>query len=53
MERRLNLLYIELDNLLNIAPAVEDCSRKEDEMYADMANLKESIAAYLEETKDV
>lgn len=51
MERRLSFLYKELENLLNFAPAIEDCSKKENEMYSDMANLKDSIFDYLEETK--
>lgn len=53
VERRLSFLYKELENLLNFAPAIEDCSKKENEMYSDMANLKDSIFDYLEETKDV
>lgn len=36
-------LYGELDFLLNNAPIVDDCNVEENEMYYDMANLKNSI----------
>lgn len=47
---RIIKLYKELDAILNNAPAEEDCSDEENEMYSDMANLKDSIfdAGYVE-----
>lgn len=43
MEERIRKLYKELDFLLNHAPIEDDCSDAENEMYSDMANLKNSI----------
>lgn len=43
MEERIRKLYKELDFLLNHAPTEDDCSDAENEMYSDMANLKNSI----------
>lgn len=43
MNERINNLYKELEYLLNHAPAVDDCTEEENEMYSDMANLKNSI----------
>lgn len=43
MEDRIKKLYEELDFLLNNAPVEGDCTNKENTMYSDMANLKESI----------
>lgn len=48
MEERINKLFEELDTLLNTAPVEEDCTDKQNAMYSDMANLKESIYEYLE-----
>lgn len=50
MNERIRNLYEELETLLNLAPAEEDCTDKENDMYSDMANLKESIFDWLEET---
>ncbi len=43
MEDRIMKLYNELDFLLNNSPVEDDCSDEQNEMYSDMANLKESI----------
>jgi hypothetical protein len=43
MKERLEKLYKEIDTLLNLAPIEDDCSDEENEMYSDMANLKESM----------
>ena len=43
MNERISKLYKELEYLLNHAPAVDDCTAKENEVYSDMANLKNSI----------
>lgn len=43
MEKRLIALYKEIDTLLNLAPCEEDCTDEENTMYANMANLKESM----------
>lgn len=44
MKERLEKLYKEIDTLLNLAPIEDDCSDEENEMYSDMANLKESMS---------
>lgn len=49
MEKRLNKLLKELEFFLNHAPIEDDCSNAENEMYADMANLKNSILNVIEE----
>lgn len=36
-------LYNELGEILNIAPVEDECTKEENEMYADMQNLMESI----------
>ncbi len=36
-------LYKEIDFLLNHAPVEDDCTDEENEMYSDMANLKNSM----------
>ena len=43
MNESIKKLYEELEFLLNHAPVEDDCTSEENEMYADMANLKESI----------
>lgn len=43
MEDRIMKLYKELDFLLNNSPIENDCSDEQNEMYSDMADLKESI----------
>lgn len=43
MEERLRKLYDELEFLLNNAPDEYDCTYEENEMYADIANLKSSV----------
>lgn len=43
MKERLEKLYKEIDVLLNLAPVEEDCTDEENEMYSDMANLKNSM----------
>ena len=48
MKERLTNLLGELDFLLNKSPIEDDCTDKENEMYSDMANLKNSIEAVLE-----
>lgn len=52
MDERLEALEKELDNLLNMAPIEDDCTKNENEMYSDMANLKNSIAMVLEERRN-
>lgn len=41
-------LLLRLRNLLENAPKEEDCTDEENDMYADMENLIESIENYLE-----
>jgi hypothetical protein len=43
MKKRLVNLYKEIEFLLNHAPIEDDCTDEENEMYADMANLKNSM----------
>lgn len=52
MIERLKALEKELDNLLNMAPIEDDCTKRENEMYSDMANLKKSIESVLEEQRN-
>ena len=49
MKERLEKLFGELDFLLNCSPIENDCTNKENQMYSDMANLKNSIETVLEE----
>ena len=49
MKERLTNLLRELDFFLNYSPVEDDCTDKENEMYSDMANLKNSIEAVLED----
>lgn len=43
MEERLKNLYKEINFLLNNSPIEDDCTDEENEMYSDMANLKNSM----------
>ena len=43
MDERLRKLYRMLDSILNLAPVEDDCTDEENEMYSDMANLKNSM----------
>lgn len=43
MNERLKALYKEVEVLLNLAPCVEDCTDEENDMYSEMANLKEAL----------
>ena len=43
MNKRLEALYKEIERLLNLAPAEDDCTDEENAMYSDMANLKETM----------
>lgn len=52
MDERLRKLEKELNSLLNMAPIEDDCTPKENEMYSDMANLKNSIEYVLEERQN-
>lgn len=52
MDERLEALEKELDNLLNMALIEDDCTKNENEMYSDMANLKNSITMVLEERRN-
>ena len=49
MKERLTNLLSGLDFFLNNSPIEDDCTDKENEMYSDMANLKNSIEAVLED----
>lgn len=40
MDERLRQLYLMLDLVLNLAPGECYCTYEENEMYSDMANLK-------------
>lgn len=43
MERRLVALYEEIESLLNLAPAMDDCSKAENEIYCAMSNLQNAL----------
>lgn len=43
MNDRLDKLYNELEYFLNHSPFVEDCTDEQNQMYSDMADLKNSI----------
>jgi len=49
MKERLTNLLSEIDFFLNNSHIEDDCTDKENEMYSDMANLKNSIEAVLED----
>lgn len=48
MKERLTNLLGELEFFLNNSPVEDDCTDRENEMYSDMANLKNSIETVLE-----
>lgn len=48
LKDRLGNLLWRLQDLIENAPAEEDCTDEENDMYADMENLIESIKNYLE-----
>ena len=52
-ESEIRKLHRELERLLNMAPIIDDCTEKENAMYSDIANLKESIFDYLEEDERI
>ena len=52
MNERLKALEKELDSRLNMGPIEDDCTNNEKERYSDMANLKNSITAVLEEQRN-
>jgi len=52
VNERLKALEKELDSLLNMAPLKKYLTQKKNEMYSDMANLKNSITAVLEEQRN-
>lgn len=43
MNERLIALFKEIDVLLNLAPCEDDCTDEENEIYAEMANLKNAL----------
>jgi hypothetical protein len=47
-EKQLNGLVNELESILQQAPTEEYCTDEENDMFADMQNLLESITNYLE-----
>lgn len=47
-KERLKKLLEELEIFLNYSPIEDDCTDKENEMYSDMAKLKNSINSVLE-----
>lgn len=49
LKDRLGNLLWRLQDLIENAPAEEDCTDEENDMYADMENLIESIENYLRE----
>lgn len=49
MKERLTKLLGELEFFLNNSPIEDDCTDKGNEMYSDMANLKNSIEAVFED----
>ena len=49
----LNKIYENLKDMLDFAPAEEDCSDEENEIFADMQNLIESIKCYKNTDKNI
>lgn len=51
MEEKLKNLYGQIEDILNLAPDEQDCTKEENEMYADIANLKSSMgkAGYMQD----
>ena len=43
MEKRLSALLKEVDTLLDLAPCEDDCSDAENDVYCEMANLKNAL----------
>lgn len=43
MDEKLRKLYRMLDSVLNLAPIEGDCTAEENDMYSDMANLKNNM----------
>lgn len=43
MDEQLRKLHRMLDSVLNLAPIEEDCTDEGNNMYSDMANLKNSM----------
>lgn len=43
MEERIKKLYKEIDFLLNHSSCIDDCTKEQNKMYSDMANLKNSM----------
>lgn len=41
--QRIKKLYKELEYILNTAPIEDDCTDEENQIYSDIANLKNSI----------
>ncbi len=52
MYERLKKLEKELDTLMNMSAIEDDCTKKENEMYLNMAILKDSIIEVLEERRN-
>lgn len=48
-KEQLKFILYKLEEILENAPMEEDCNDIENDMFADMQNLVESINAYLEE----
>lgn len=49
----LNKIYENLKDMLDFAPAEEDCNDEENEIFADMQNLIESIKCYKNTDKNI
>lgn len=43
MDERFERLYKEIEAILNMSPAEDDCTDEENQVYSDMANLKDSL----------
>ena len=52
MKQRLNNLLNELEFFLNHAPIEDECPDTANQMYSDMANLKNSIENYFDDLGD-
>ena len=51
MEEMLKNLYKQIEDILSLVPDEEDCTQEENEVYIDMANLKNSLedAGYIQD----
>lgn len=49
-KERLNKILDELEFFLNYSPIEDDCTDKENKMYSDMVNLKNSIESVLDKS---